>query len=76
MLFTHKKKKKENSEFLGEACACRFLISKNKYRKLICTEDLYCAKIKKKKNRKRRKNCISMGQYYLSKNCYKDHAAV
>lgn len=48
MLFT-KKKKKENSEFLGEACACRFLISKNKYRKLICTENLYCAKIKKKK---------------------------
>lgn len=52
-------KKKENSEFLEEACA-------------LLRE--YCAKIKKKK--KEEKNCISMGQYYSSKNCYKDRAAV
>lgn len=49
MSSTKKKKKKENFEFLEEACPCRFLISENKYRKLISTENLYCAKIKKKK---------------------------
>lgn len=43
------KKKKENFEFLEEACPCRFLISENKLTKLMSTENLYCAKIKKKK---------------------------
>lgn len=48
-LMSSTKKKKENFEFLEEACPCRFLISEIKLTKLMSTENLYCAKIKKKK---------------------------